>query len=280
MVSNMGNFCPKCGTAVTEVMLFCPGCGFSLKQAPVAAPAVEKTAEMVTPMVEETAEIVTPMVEETAEIVTPMVEETAEIVTPIATDNVENVTSVAENIESEEIAQTQTEQVEEAAAEEIAPAMDIPAMEIPSMEKAVDEIANEYMKEETVADCGGIEEIPPIELTMAPPAKKPVSKMAVFSLIFGILSLLCCCFGAFGCVMALLSVIFAIIALFSKKRGKAMAVIGLICGLIGLALSAYMVMASYVNMPIPNGLLTINGDNITSTDELVDMMAELIKSNK
>ena len=251
----MGNFCPRCGTAVTEVMLFCPGCGSPLKQAPMAAPVVEEVAE------------VAPEAEEVVETA-PVVEETVE--SP----------SVAEDVESGVFTATQIEQVEEAVAEQLASPSEFATMDTPSMEKEVDEIANEYMKDDTVADCGGIEEIPPINPAMVPPSKKPVSKMAVLSLILGILSLLCCCFGAFGCVMALLSVIFAIIALFSKKRGKAMAVIGLICGLIGLALSAYMVMASYVNMPIPNGLLTINGDNITSTDELVEMMAELIKSTK
>ena len=70
----------------------------------------------------------------------------------------------------------------------------------------------------------------------------PVVKkgFAVASLVLGIFGLVCCCLGPVGLIMAILSIVFAIVDRVKAKSFRGLAIAGLIFGIIGLLLSAYM----------------------------------------
>lgn len=65
------------------------------------------------------------------------------------------------------------------------------------------------------------------------PQKGPSKAMAIISMICGILSLLCCCYGVVAVVLGGAAIALAIISLVTKKGGKGMAITGIICGGIG-----------------------------------------------
>lgn len=67
--------------------------------------------------------------------------------------------------------------------------------------------------------------------------------LAIISLVCGILSILCCCFGYLGLIFSLVAVALGIISLCLKHGGKGLAIAGIVCGGVGLALSIFIVAA-------------------------------------
>lgn len=67
-----------------------------------------------------------------------------------------------------------------------------------------------------------------------PKPDKPLSSCAIISLVLGIVSIMFCCTGLFGLILASLSILFGVVGMFDKKRGNGMAIAGFICGLVSL----------------------------------------------
>lgn len=77
-----------------------------------------------------------------------------------------------------------------------------------------------------------MENQPPLYSMQPTPTKEPANVLAILSLVFGILSLLCCCWWIVSVIFGATAIILAI---FSKKDGKlsGIAIGGLVCGIIG-----------------------------------------------
>ena len=73
---------------------------------------------------------------------------------------------------------------------------------------------------------------PVVQVNMPPQQK--TSGLAIASMVLGIISLCCSCFGWIGIICGVLAVIMSGIALAGHKAGKGMAVAGLVCGIIAL----------------------------------------------
>lgn len=56
---------------------------------------------------------------------------------------------------------------------------------------------------------------------------------AIASMVCGILSLICCCFGFFSLILAIAAIVLGIVSLNSKYDGKGMAIAGIVTGGIG-----------------------------------------------
>ena len=67
---------------------------------------------------------------------------------------------------------------------------------------------------------------------------------AIASMTLGIIYLVCCCLGNISLIMAIVSIVFGIIALVKKAPGKGMAIAGIICS--GLAVLIYIAAAIIV----------------------------------
>jgi len=303
----MSRFCTKCGRELTEGMRFCPGCGSPLMAIPEESPvslavdkvdnAVDETAAsnvveeapkaIVEAVAEETTEVIaeemaTPVAEEAAEeMATSVAEEaTEEIASPAAEETATPAVGETTEVTAEETASPVAEEALEETSEVAAEEMASPAAE-ETVEETLDETAEvtaEEIATPVTENATGGEQA---DSKMTPArGKKESMALSIWAFILGLLSMLCCCYlGIFGCIVALVSIILSFVALAKNKRGKALAIVALICGIIGMGLSIYMVMASYISMPIPKGLLTINGKSVTGTDDLVDIIAELVASN-
>lgn len=64
---------------------------------------------------------------------------------------------------------------------------------------------------------------------------------AVAALVFGILSIVCCCGGFISAIFGVLAIVFAAIFLSKQPSQKGVAVAGLVCGIVGLVLSVLMI---------------------------------------
>lgn len=85
--------------------------------------------------------------------------------------------------------------------------------------------------------------------------------MSIISMIFGILSLICCCFyGPIGFGLAATGIILGIIVLATKRPGAGMAVAGIVCGIIGLIFSSIGCITLLSS--IVNGNVYYNGHQI------------------
>lgn len=75
------------------------------------------------------------------------------------------------------------------------------------------------------------------------------SGFSIAGLVFGILSLVCCCFWYVSGIFAVLGLIFSIIVLAKHKPGRGLAIAGVICSAIGLVIAVIMgIMVIYIGM--------------------------------
>lgn len=72
------------------------------------------------------------------------------------------------------------------------------------------------------------------------PQKKGMIGFAIASLVLGILSILCCCFGMWSWLLAIPGVVLGIVALVKKYAGKGCAIAGIICAALAIVLSLVM----------------------------------------
>lgn len=71
------------------------------------------------------------------------------------------------------------------------------------------------------------------------PEKKKMIGFAIASLVLGILSIICCCFGL-GWITAIPGVILGIVTIAKKYAGKGCAIAGIICSALAIVLSIVM----------------------------------------
>ena len=76
------------------------------------------------------------------------------------------------------------------------------------------------------------------------PEEKESNVFAIISMIAGILSILCCCFGAIGIVIAIAAVVLGIISIKKEEPKKGMAIAGIVCGGVGLILAVVAIAGS------------------------------------
>ncbi len=74
------------------------------------------------------------------------------------------------------------------------------------------------------------------------PAPKQTNVLAIVSLVFGILSILCCCSAFIGSILGIVGVICGILAQKQSKSG--MAIAGIICSALGIVLGIAMTIFS------------------------------------
>ena len=67
--------------------------------------------------------------------------------------------------------------------------------------------------------------------------KQKTMVWSVMSMIFGILSIICCCYGWLGLVLSVMSIAFAVVSRVNLKYFDGMAIAGLIIGIFGLVFS-------------------------------------------
>ncbi len=81
------------------------------------------------------------------------------------------------------------------------------------------------------------------------PEKKSGNWMTVTSLILSILSILCCCLDMFALILAIASIVLAVIALVQHKGNKGMAIASLIVGIIGFLIAVCLLVYAFVVLP-------------------------------
>lgn len=79
--------------------------------------------------------------------------------------------------------------------------------------------------------------------TAAAPEEKQSNVFAIISMIAGILSVICCCFGMISIIIAIAAVVLGIISIKKEEPKKGMAIAGIICGGVGLITSVVLVAA-------------------------------------
>ena len=67
--------------------------------------------------------------------------------------------------------------------------------------------------------------------------KQKTMAWSVMSMIFGICSIICCCYGWLGLVLSVISIAFAVVSRVNLKYFDGMAIAGLIIGIFGLVFS-------------------------------------------
>ena len=103
------------------------------------------------------------------------------------------------------------------------------------------------------------ERTPWTDTEKAAPAGDERKGLAIVSLIFGIVSLVCCCTGCLSFIAAGVAIVCGIVSLSQKRGGKGMAITGLILGGLGLLLSivGLFFLASLSSGEIPEWLQNI-----------------------
>ncbi len=79
--------------------------------------------------------------------------------------------------------------------------------------------------------------------------KKSGNWMTITSLILSILSILCCCLDMFALILAIASIVLAVIALVQHKGNKGMAIASLIVGIIGFLIAVCLLVYAFVVLP-------------------------------
>lgn len=92
--------------------------------------------------------------------------------------------------------------------------------------------------------------------------------LAIVSLVLGILSLLCCCCRWAGVVMSIAAIVCGIIVLVNHKRGKGMAIAGIVCGGIGVLVALTLIIISASSLAMLNNL------DYSDIDSLVESLIE------
>lgn len=97
---------------------------------------------------------------------------------------------------------------------------------------------------ETVEDVTeSAEEVNSETYSSVAPEEKQSNVFAIISMIAGIVSILCCCFGAVGIVIAVAAVVLGIISIKKEEPKKGMAIAGIVCGGVGLILAVVIIAA-------------------------------------
>ncbi len=101
---------------------------------------------------------------------------------------------------------------------------------------ATEEIQINYTQDNGTFSSNAYEAPQPQYFTAEPatPIKKGNKGFAIASLICGILSVICCCFGCFSLVLAIAAVGLGIVTLACKYDGKGMAIAGIVLGGVGI----------------------------------------------
>lgn len=97
---------------------------------------------------------------------------------------------------------------------------------------------------ETVEDVTeSAEEVSSATYSSVAPEEKQSNVFAIISMIAGIVSILCCCFGVIGIVIAVAAVVLGIISIKKEEPKKGMAIAGIVCGGVGLILAVVIIAA-------------------------------------
>ena len=90
----------------------------------------------------------------------------------------------------------------------------------------------------------------------------------VISLVCGILSIICCCFVWLAAVAAVAAIVLAIMS-FNREgqKAKGFAVAGLICGIAGLAIALFLLVAIALRSTLWS---TLNPDTVENVFEKID----------
>ena len=201
--------CKNCGTQNKDTSLFCEGCGARLEERVAETPVVEEPAAPVAPPVTET-----PATEATVH--EPKVQPAfdgrpADIRTPEGTFS------------------GQTGQTE--------PQQNV-LYQQPTQQNAYQQPVQQNVYQQ-----------PAYNSVPQEPEKKSGNWMTITSLILSILSILCCCLDAFALILAIASIVLAIIALVQHKGNKGMAIASLIVGIIGFLTAIYLLIYAFVILP-------------------------------
>ena len=94
---------------------------------------------------------------------------------------------------------------------------------------------------------GGAPYTPNCDPYMMPPEQKQSKGFAIASLVLGIASIVCCCLDVVSVVCAILAIVFAVLSRRQLGEFHGMAIAGLICGIVGLALSVYLIVDGILN---------------------------------
>lgn len=97
--------------------------------------------------------------------------------------------------------------------------------------------------------------------------EKKSAAFSVASLVLGILSLVCCCLFPVAGVCAVLAIVFAFISRSRLGQLDGMSIAGLVCGIIGLAIVAYLIYTT----------LTAPGMSDAEMEEFMRQYMEMIK---
>lgn len=82
---------------------------------------------------------------------------------------------------------------------------------------------------------------------MMPPEQKQSKGFAIASLVLGIVSIVCCCLEVVSVVCSILAIVFAVLSRRQLGEFHGMAIAGLICGIVGLALAVYSIVDGILN---------------------------------
>lgn len=104
------------------------------------------------------------------------------------------------------------------------------------------------------------------DLNLGNEAKKSTA-FSVASLVLGILSIVCCCLFPVAGVCAVLAVVFAFISRSRLGQMDGMSIAGLVCGIVGLAIVAYLI---YTTVTAP-------GMSDAEMEEFMKQYMEMIK---
>ena len=100
--------------------------------------------------------------------------------------------------------------------------------------------------------------------------KKKMIGIAITSLVLGILSVICCCFGL-GWITAIPGIIFGIIAIAKKYAGKGCAIAGIICSAIAIvAAIVSLIVTIAFGASMPSFIESIEDSYSSSYDDYYD----------
>ena len=201
--------CKNCGTQNKDTSLFCEGCGTRLEEAPA----------VVMPVVEEPAAPVVPPVAEPPVTEVPAHEPQVQ---PASEERPAD-TGRPEGAFSGQTEQTGTQQN---------------AYQQPLQQNMYQQPAQQNIYQQ-----------PAYNAVPQEPQMKNGNWMTSTSLILSILSIVCCCLDVFALILAIESIVLAIIALVQHKGNKGMAIASLIVGIIGFLIAVYLLVYAYAILP-------------------------------
>lgn len=113
---------------------------------------------------------------------------------------------------------------------------------------------------------------PSYDPRMMPPEQKQSMGFAIASLVLGIVSIVCCCLEVVSVVCSILAITFAVLSRRQLGEFHGMAIAGLVCGIIGLAVAVYFIVDGILN-PVTDT------DANEFLDEYMKWLEELMNQN-